>query len=78
MAKAASYSTSGNREDISDIITTLEPESTPFISMAKKATASGTFFEVPVYPIPKFQPYGTWYWSGTYLNQYPIPGTTDI
>jgi len=48
MAKAASYSTSGNREDISDIITTLEPESTPFISMAKKATASGTFFEVQV------------------------------
>lgn len=48
MAKAASYTTSGNREDISDIITTLEPESTPFISMAKKATASNTIFEVQV------------------------------
>lgn len=48
MAKAASYNVSGNREDISDILTIMEPESTPFTSMASKATASGTFFEVQV------------------------------
>mgnify|MGYP003122762335 FL=1 len=48
MAKAASYSTAGNREDLTDVLTILEPESTPFVSMAKKAAASGTFFEVQV------------------------------
>tara|TARA_B100000424_G_C22874856_1_gene465824 strand:- start:102 stop:1070 length:969 start_codon:yes stop_codon:yes gene_type:complete len=48
MAKAASYNTSGNREDLTDILTVMEPESTPFTSMAQKATASGTFFEVQV------------------------------
>jgi hypothetical protein len=46
MAKAASYNTAGNREDLTDVLTILEPESTPFVSMAKKAAASGTFFEV--------------------------------
>jgi len=46
MAKAATYSVSGNREDISDVLTILEPEATPFVSMAKKANATGTFFEV--------------------------------
>ena len=48
MAKAASYNTAGNREDLTDVLTILEPESTPFVSMAKKATASGTFSEVQV------------------------------
>ena len=48
MAQAASYNTSGNREDLTDILTIMEPESTPFTSMAQKATASGTFFEVQV------------------------------
>ena len=48
MAKAASYNVAGNREDLSDILTILEPESTPLTSMANKATASGTFFEVQV------------------------------
>lgn len=48
MAKAASYNTAGNREDLTDVLTILEPESTPFVSMAKKAAASGTFFEVQV------------------------------
>ena len=45
MASTKTYAVSGNREDLSDIVTLLEPESTPFVSMAKKATASGTFFE---------------------------------
>ena len=45
MASTKTYSVSGNREDLSDIVTLLEPEATPFVSMAKKATASGTFFE---------------------------------
>ena len=48
MPKAASYNTVGQREDLSDVLTILEPESTPFVSMANKATASGTFFEVQV------------------------------
>jgi hypothetical protein len=48
MAQAASYNTSGNREDLTDVLTIMEPESTPFTSMAQKATASGTFFEVQV------------------------------
>ena len=48
MAKSASYNVAGNREDISDILTILEPESTPLTSMANKATATGTFFEVQV------------------------------
>ena len=45
MASTKTYAVSGNREDLSDIGTLLEPEATPFVSMAKKATASGTFFE---------------------------------
>jgi hypothetical protein len=48
MAQATSYNTSGNREDLTDVLTIMEPESTPFTSMAQKATASGTFFEVQV------------------------------
>ena len=48
MAKSASYNVAGNREDLSDILTILEPESTPLTSMANKATATGTFFEVQV------------------------------
>ncbi len=48
MAKAASYNTAGNREDLTDILTVMEPESTPFTSMAQNATARGTFFEVQV------------------------------
>ena len=48
MPKASTYNTQGQREDLSDVLTILEPESTPFVSMANKATASGTFFEVQV------------------------------
>ena len=48
MAKAASYNVAGNRESLSDILTILEPESTPFVSMAQKLTATGTFNEVQV------------------------------
>ena len=45
MASTKTYSVAGNREDLSDIITLLTPESTPLVSMAKKANATGTFFE---------------------------------
>ena len=48
MPKASTYNTQGQREDLSDVLTILEPESTPFVSMANKATATGTFFEVQV------------------------------
>ena len=48
MPKASTYNTVGQREDLSDVLTILEPESTPFVSMANKATATGTFFEVQV------------------------------
>ena len=43
MAKAATYNTAGNREDLSDAISLLEPEATPLTSLAKKETATGTF-----------------------------------
>ena len=33
------------REDLTSVISTLEPEATPFISMMKKAKATGTFVE---------------------------------
>ena len=36
MAKATSYNTVGNKEDIMSTITILEPEATPLVSMAKK------------------------------------------
>ena len=45
MASSTSYNTAGNREQILDIITVLEPESTPLVSMMKKAIATGTFVE---------------------------------
>ena len=48
MPKASTYNTVGQREDLSDVLTILEPESTPLVSMANKATATGTFFEVQV------------------------------
>ncbi|MGB0311758.1 MAG: SU10 major capsid protein [Schleiferiaceae bacterium] len=48
MAKAASYNTAGNRESLLDVITILEPESTPLTSMANKLNATGTFNEVQV------------------------------
>lgn len=45
MAKATSYNSVGNREDLLSTISVLEPESTPFVSMMKKTKATGTFFE---------------------------------
>ena len=45
MAKSTTYNTSGNREDLTSIISLLEPESTPFVSMMKKGKATGTFVE---------------------------------
>ena len=48
MAKATTYNTSGNRESLSDIISILEPEATPFVSLIKKGKATGTFFEYQV------------------------------
>ena len=48
MAKSASYNVAGNRESLLDIITILEPESTPLTSLANKLNATGTFNEVMV------------------------------
>jgi len=48
MAKSTTYNTSGNKEDLTDIISVLEPESTPFVSLMKKGKATGTFFEMQV------------------------------
>ena len=45
MASSTSYNTAGNREDLTDIISILEPESTPFVSMMQKGQATGTFVE---------------------------------
>ena len=45
MASSTSYNTAGNREDLTDIISILEPESTPFVSMMKKGRATGTFVD---------------------------------
>ena len=45
MATAASYNVAGNREQILDVLTILEPEETPVVSMAKKLPASATFVE---------------------------------
>tara|TARA_Y100001938_G_scaffold147811_1_gene229899 strand:+ start:3113 stop:4078 length:966 start_codon:yes stop_codon:yes gene_type:complete len=45
MASSTSYNTAGNREQLTDIISVLEPESTPFVSMMKKAKATATFVE---------------------------------
>ena len=48
MAKATTYNTAGNNEDLTSIISVLEPEATPFVSMIKKGKATGTFFEYQV------------------------------
>jgi hypothetical protein len=48
MAQSTTYNTAGNREDLTDAISILEPENTPFISMMKKGKATGTFVEVQV------------------------------
>ena len=45
MAKSTTYNTSGNREDLTSVISLLEPESTPLVSMMKKGKATGTFVE---------------------------------
>ena len=45
MALAASYNTTGNREDLTDILSVLEPEATPLLSLAKKKKATATFNE---------------------------------
>jgi hypothetical protein len=45
MASSTSYNTAGNREDLTSILTILEPESTPLTSLASKKKATGTFFE---------------------------------
>ena len=45
MASSTTYNTAGNRQDLTDILTILEPESCPVTSLASKKTATGTFFE---------------------------------
>ena len=45
MASSTTYNTAGNREDLTSILTVLEPESCPLTSLASKKKATGTFFE---------------------------------
>ena len=45
MATATSYNVAGNREQILDVLTILEPEETPVVSMAKKLPATATFVQ---------------------------------
>lgn len=45
MAKASTTNVVGNREDLSDLLTLLEPEMTPVTSMARKTKANGALFE---------------------------------
>jgi hypothetical protein len=45
MAKATTLNVTGNREDLTDILSLMEPEMTPFTSMAKKKKANATFVE---------------------------------
>ena len=45
MAKSTTYNTSGVREDLTSIISLLEPEASPLVSMMKKGKATGTFVE---------------------------------
>jgi hypothetical protein len=45
MASSTTYNTSGNREDLTDILTILEPEACPLTSLASKKKATGTYFE---------------------------------
>jgi hypothetical protein len=45
VALATSYNAAGNREQITDDLTVLEPEETPILSMAKKSKATATFIE---------------------------------
>ena len=45
MALSTTINTAGNREDLTSILTVLEPESTPLTSLASKKKATGTYFE---------------------------------
>lgn len=45
MAKASTTNVTGNREQLLDIISLIEPEMTPVFSMARKKTATSTFPE---------------------------------
>tara|TARA_R110002051_G_scaffold308177_1_gene379701 strand:- start:308 stop:1276 length:969 start_codon:yes stop_codon:yes gene_type:complete len=45
MASSTTYNTAGNRQDLTDILTILEPEKTPLTSIAGKKKATGTHFE---------------------------------
>ena len=45
MASSTTYNTAGNKEDLTSILTVLEPESCPLTSLASKKKATGTFFE---------------------------------
>ena len=45
MASSTTYNTAGNKEDLTSILTVLEPEACPLTSLASKKKATGTFFE---------------------------------
>ncbi len=41
MAKSTTYNTAGNKEDLTEIISVLEPEASPFVSLMKKEKQPG-------------------------------------
>jgi hypothetical protein len=45
MASSTTYNTAGNKEDLTSILTVLEPEACPLTSLASKKKATGTYFE---------------------------------
>jgi len=46
------YTSKGNREDLSDVIYNISPEETPFVSMAGKRSVSSTLFEHQTESLP--------------------------
>jgi len=46
------YTSVGNREDLSDVIYNISPEETPFVSMAGKRSVSNTLFEHSTESLP--------------------------
>ena len=48
MAQATTYNVAGNREQLTDLLTLLEPETTPISSMIPKTKATATFVEFQV------------------------------
>ena len=71
MASSTTVNTAGNREDLTDILTILEPESTPLTSLASKKKATGTFFEwqVDSLSVSSFDGDSEWEDETSFTNQ---------